>query len=285
MLADSFRFHKPTNAKPEIVRFFLRMIHNKVSKFIYGILLDFCLLLFLFFFGRIFYAAIDSVFLIIGSGNPYVIFYSIWMILVFLALYYFLPKKGLNNHLFYRFFFLIVFIGYIGLEVTSWLKRVGEIEVIEKKYIGLIGLDEKEEIDSDGEDVSYLEETKSYVFKSNDPQIAQEISIIQGHHTSGYRINNFIFWQTAFISGFDASYIPNYHCCANYSEEIVLYLNAGPLVIIESFIEAIIDAFLILILPFVFRLRGEHMFFDDFASLKRFVKEDGYIRRPKYDDY
>jgi len=145
-----------------------------------------------------------------------------------------------------------------------------------------------------GNDNSSTEESRSYVYVENDSRIENEISKLEKEHTDGTNTEKFIFWQTALASGYNPKYIPNYNCCKLSSDKLELYFTVGPLVMIESLMDAFKDALLILIFCIIARIRNKPMFIENFEALKKYLKEDMYFDTPKsykpksysnYDEY
>ncbi|HOY13667.1 MAG TPA: hypothetical protein PLY70_11025, partial [Saprospiraceae bacterium] len=84
---------------------------------------------------------------------------------------------------------------------------------------------------------------------------------------------HFIFWQTALADGFNPKYVSSYNCCNSLFDRIVLYCTVGPLRILEALIEAFEITLRFLIIPFIMRLFGKPLFFDDFKSFLKYVSK------------
>lgn len=271
---------------------------KRTFKILSGTIFDFSFLVFFYFLARLIRFFITNFFNHADEDNIPFTFYSIWIFFIFYIPFLIFKKRGLAKEKFLGFLFIICFFGILSSALTRWLihyvPKIDNIEIIKSNYIGVAGLDEVEHEDANGVETSSTEASKSYVYISTDSRIEREVSKLENEHTDGTSLEKFIFWQTALASGFNPKYIPNYNCCNLSSDKLELYFIVGPLVIIESFIEAIKDALLILILLIIYRLRNKPLFFENFDSLKKYMKTNIYKDNPNstnyksysgYDDY
>lgn len=173
--------------------------------------------------------------------------------------------------------------------MTRWLihyvPQIDNIEIIKSNFIGLAGVDEVKHEEYYGNETLSTKHSKSYVYVKNDSRIEDEVSRLENEHTDGTSLDKFIFWQTALASGYNPKYIPNYNSSNFASDKLERYFTVGALVIVESFIEAIKDALLILILFIIDRVKDKPMFFEDFKALKKYMAEDIYKDEPKSDSF
>lgn len=262
---------------------------NNILKIVLGTILDFTLLVFVYFTARLVGFFIGNFFYYADENNLPFTFYSIWILILFLIPYFVFKKRGLKSEKFFVFLFFVCIGGGLSSVLThgliKFIPNSPKSEIIKSNFIGVSGLDEVEHEDSYGNETSSTEASKSYVYIENDSRIEREVSKLENEHSVGTSLKKFIFWQTALASGYNPKYIPNYNSCNLSSDKLELYFTVGPLVIIESLIEAIKDALLILIVFVIFRILKKPLFFENFEALKKYMKEDIYKDKPNLNNY
>lgn len=254
--------------------------------FLSRIFFDFCLLILLFFLARLFWFSVVNLPVSFNGESVYYFFYIIWIIIIFSFLYILLLKEGFAREKTFSIFIILVLFGFLSSEITGWLtnpnSKIFRLEIVKRNYIGLSGLYGRN-FETNGEEDIAIEEAKNFVFVEGDYRLPLKLSKIEMEYEYGSKVDHFIFWQTAFIAGFNPYYIPSYHCCDLSSDRIELYVSAVPLVLLECFIDAIYNAFLLLILALILRMFGRHLFFEDLESLKEFVRGNKYIKSSNND--
>mgnify|MGYP000093885437 CR=1 FL=1 len=177
-------------------------------------------------------------------GNAaYAIF---WMALLAFLIYYYLKKiKGVDP---WKFLFLSVLVGFlvslIGLIIN---RNLGTDELLEKIYIGVYGA--SEEFDTQNETEVYIDH-KTYVFKNSDRIAKRELRNLENEYGESYH-EEFVFWQTAFVNGFQPKNIPDFTGTDSFSKKLTLFFTLGPVFILETFINSIMSCWILMLIPVI----------------------------------
>jgi|GEM_PF-5755065 hypothetical protein len=180
------------------------------------------------------------------SGSA--VYATIWIALAVFIIYKILervrgiePMKFLASYVFYS-----SIIGFIillpGMLISGAL---GMDDLIDKKYVGAYGVTEE----FTGEDVISTE-YKTYVFSKNDNIAKSEYQKLENEYGESYG-EEFIFWQTAFSSGYTPKNISDFTGTSSGSEKLTLFLTVGPIFILETFINSFINCFIFMLIPII----------------------------------
>ena len=239
-------------------------------KFISGILLDFLTILFCYFIMRLVGAAYNS-FFHANFDTPYT--YTIfWIGIIFLIPYLILKRRGLNQQKLLAFLIGVVLIGGLSVVLTKFAYGLftdpDKFEIVNSNYVGISGEDEIE-YETLMEEGTRIESIHGLVFLKKDRHIFTEKNKTQNEHEDA-SLNKYIFWQSAMADGYDPKNIPEY----KENNKTKLIFTVAPLRILESFIDALIDTFLFLIVPIIMRGFGKSLIFSDFSNLLKFIRQN-----------
>lgn len=157
--------------------------------------------------------------------------------------------------------FLGAFISILGLLVNFSL---GTDDIIEKNYIGVYGVTYGYDSNTESE-VQF--EHKTNVYSILDKSRERELNNLESEFgESSY--DEFIFWQTAYAYGFEPKYISEYKGAKSFGRILTLFFTVGPIFLLESFIVAIMNCWLLMIIPIVGLFFKKRMLVD---QLKPFI--------------
>lgn len=255
-------------------------IKNDFKAYLYRLLIDFRNLLILYTAARLIHIFILCRFFhtLVYIEQP-ITYYRIWILSFLIVLYFFIKKIGYFKEPFniihyfkkqvfneiineiIKFIMSCIIFGLLGIyssKITRWafheVKSIDRFEFIEHDYFGISGINLSLGYDNlINEEVNDNEYTNYYVFLKGDRSGEIQFNSILNKSES-IDITEFIFWQTALANGFDTKYIPNHDKQDITTKKTETYFTVGPLVIIESIVNALKDTFLIFIGFILYRI-------------------------------
>lgn len=172
------------------------------------------------------------------------IYTALWIgLLIWLFIYFIKKIEGINSLEFIMFsVFVGVFIGLITLVLNMYL---GTNNLIEKNYIALYGITE-EYVGETEKSIDHL----TNVYRINDKRVKTDSNYLENKYGEAFE-ENFLFWQTAFAYGYEPKGIQDYKGTDSFSKNITLLLTVGPLFLLETFINAILNTWILMIIPVI----------------------------------
>lgn len=246
---------------------------KKTTNIFWGTVLDLVVLTLCYFLARVLLFLIRSFFYFPHDSNLPFTFFSVWFLLIFLALYFILNRRGLDLTQILIFLMIVFFLGNLSSGLTRWLvgyfPSIDKIAIVKNNFVGIGGVTDESGTDDDGNETMATNLNRSFVYSIGDERLNDEIKQLDKTYDLGASQQKFIFWQSALANGYNPQNISEYKCC-NASERMFLYLTVGPLLILEFLIEATKDSLLILILFVGFRVRKKSLFPKDINALTNF---------------
>lgn len=180
------------------------------------------------------------------SNFSHAIYGLFWIFLVLYLMYKKLKKiDGIDPG---QFFILSIFAGlFISILNMLVAEKLGVDKLIEKKYVGVYG--QTIEYDSLNEKEIFIDH-KTFVFYENDSRARRELKKLENEYEESYQ-DDFIFWQTAFVKGFTPKYITDFAGINSFSKKLTLFFTVGPVFILETFINSIMNSWLLVLLPVI----------------------------------
>jgi hypothetical protein len=192
-----------------------------------------------------------------------------WVLIILLIAYKYLKKvNGISP---WSSFAIAAVFGLI-LSLLSYIINgiLGTDKLIEKNYVAIYGQTEEYDSSSDSE---FIVDHKTFVFRKDNMNAKRELRNLEnkyGESTS----DDYVFWQTAFVEGFEPKYISDYNGTKLFSKKLTLFFTVGPLFILESLINSIMSSWILMIIPIVAMLFKIKLFEKDLKPyLDLFNKE------------
>jgi len=188
-----------------------------------------------------------------------------WVIIVISLIVYLIGKLDGIEHKYYAFFFLSIILGSIFSLIGYIVNHnLGTENLIKKRYSGVYGVSYGYNIQSDSDEVI---EHKTYVFKNTDIRLLnREINVLENKYGESYK-RKFYFWQTAFAEGFEPQNISEYTGKNTTSKKITLFFSVGIFFILESLLKALMNSWVIMIIPIIGLLLKKRLFHKELSKL------------------
>ncbi|OUS12884.1 hypothetical protein A9Q93_09790 [Nonlabens dokdonensis] len=191
---------------------------------------------------------IEVVFYVNTALNDFVRFLFVlpWILIIGFFVYRFINK--IDDITIGTFAGASVLIGLLLSIVTLILNlSLGLDKIIEKNYVAVYGITTGFDSRSDSEqDIKH----KTNVYKINDSRAKREINKMEYVYEDA-STKEFLFWQTAFASGFEPINISEYNGSNSFGKIITLFFTVGPIFILELFINAIMSSWILFIIPII----------------------------------
>lgn len=169
-----------------------------------------------------------------------------WVALVILIVFYFVKRiDGIKPWEFIGYSVLYGMLFYIiGLTIIVTL---GLDNSLEKNYVGVYGTTTGFNTNTDSEvDIDH----KTNVYKITDNRAKRELNRLQNIYEDSYE-DEFMFWQTAFATGFEPKYISEFKGNDSFGKVLTLFFTVGPTFLLEKFIETIMYSWILFLIPIV----------------------------------
>lgn len=170
--------------------------------------------------------------------------YGIMCYALIVLTYYIILKNTKNIPVSFISFFLISgsLLSFVSFFIIIGLSS-HKIKLIEPNYIGsYVTLMDSET----GNDQKH----RTFVFEVNDNRIEEEIEALESEYDD-YNQNEYLFWQTAYIEGYEADYISGFSSPKTLIERFVLFFKLGPFFILEKIINSIIISLVLMLFPII----------------------------------
>ncbi len=169
-----------------------------------------------------------------------------WVALVILIVFYLVKKiNGIKPWEFLGYSVLAgMLFSIIGLTINITLELNNSLE---KNYVGVYGIITGFNPNTDSEVVI---DHKTNVYRITDNRAKRELRRLENKYEDSYK-HEFMFWQTAFATGFEPKYIFEYKGTDSFSKVLTLFFTIGPIFLLETFINTIMDSWILFLIPII----------------------------------
>lgn len=169
-----------------------------------------------------------------------------WIALVILIIFYFVKKiEGIKPWEFLGYSVLSgMLLSILGIIINMTL---GLNNSLEKNYVGIYGVTTGFNTNTESE--TYINH-KTNVYRIADKTSKSELKRLENKYEESYQ-EEFIFWQTAFASGFEPKYISEFKGTDSFSKVLTLFFTVGPIFLLETFINTIMNFWILFLFPII----------------------------------
>lgn len=205
------------------------------------------------------------------SNFRHSIFALVWTVIVILLLLTALKK--IENINLWQFL-----AGSLGVGIASSILAVllhggfGTNNLIEKNYVGIYGITYA--FDSQTELEKSIEH-KTNVFKIGDNRAGKEYDkMIERYGEASEEM--FLFWQTAFAYGYVPQDIFEYSGDSSISQKVTLFFTIGPLFLLECFIRALMNSWVLMIIPIIGLMFNKRIFHKEILPFQKIIFKEEF---------
>jgi hypothetical protein len=185
-----------------------------------------------------------------------------WTSILFLTIFYLLKRRNIDFDKFLKFFSMFFAWLILAWIVGSLFGLLSFSNFSKPNYIGLEG----QTFYSDDEGNDKTSSKPQFIFKADDTRIKSMKKQLLDDYEEVSEMP-FIFWQTAYTSGYSNEYVPNHQ----ESENLERFITMGLLSIMECLFKSILIPLLYLVIPLCYLIFKKPLFFKDYLEFKKAV--------------
>lgn len=205
--------------------------------------------------------------------SGFLLLFAIEIVLFVAVIVWILYKFKISRFGFFVNLFAFKIVYFIPIFFLFFISsKIFKQEIITKNYVGLSKYEKDINDDMNGKTYETLATFPNQLFEASSTNLQDLQNQKDKDGEDIYISQNFYFWQTSIIYGYDISNIVNIDNI-EYSRKVLLNLSLFPLLIIECLLDAIPMVFMLIFITLICYLFNYRFPFSSYDSLRKYINK------------